>query len=214
MASPANLRGKFITLEGGEGAGKSTQARHLKQALEARGLAVVLTREPGGTPGAEEIRNLLVHGEPERWTALSETLLFLAARADHVARLIRPALDAGKWVICDRFTDSTIVYQGIVRGVGVDLVRKLQNETLGGFGPDVTLLLDIDPAVGMVRTRARDEHASRFEKFDADFHRRLRVAFCELAAADTARCVTIDAAQPQEAVLESIARAVQERLFA
>ncbi len=213
MAASEKSSGKFITLEGGEGAGKSTQARHLKTMLEERGIEVVLTREPGGTPGAEEIRNLLVHGEPERWTALSETLLFLAARADHVARLIRPALDSGKWVICDRFTDSTIVYQGIVRGVGVDLVRKLQSETLGGFAPDLTLLLDIDPAIGMVRTRARDEQASRFEKFNADFHRRLREAFRDLAASDAVRCVTIDAAQAADAVSTEIERAVRERLL-
>jgi dTMP kinase len=214
MATPEKPRGKFITLEGGEGAGKSTQARLLKEALQARGLEVVLTREPGGTPGAEEIRRLLVEGEPDRWTPLSETLLFLAARADHVARLIKPALDSGKWVVCDRFTDSTIVYQGIVRGVGVETVRKLQTVALGGFTPDLTLLLDLDPAIGLLRTRGRDAHAARFEKFDADFHRRLREAFREIAAAERERCVTIDAGQPSDLVTQAIGRAVEESLFA
>src|SRR5258705_12744935 len=119
-------RGKFISFEGGEGAGKSTQARLLKPALEARGYSVLLTREPGGSPGAEQIRKLLVEGEPDRWTPLAETLLFLAARADHVVRVIEPVLAAGLWVISDRFSDSTYVYQGIARGLGMDCVQKLQ----------------------------------------------------------------------------------------
>jgi dTMP kinase len=130
-------RGKFITLEGGEGAGKTTQARLLKTALEGRGHAVVLTREPGGSPGAEEIRKLLVHGEPDRWTPLSETLLFLAARADHVARLIEPALAAGQWVISDRFSDSTFVYQGVARELGIDLKASTPAEIHARLQDDI-----------------------------------------------------------------------------
>src|SRR3954470_24313253 len=134
-------RGRFISFEGGEGAGKSTQARLLRTQLEARGHSVLLTREPGGSPGAEEIRKLLVEGDRDRWTPLAETLLFLAARADHVARAIEPALAAGTWVISDRFADSTFVYQGIARGLGIEMVRRLQQAAIGDFAPDLTIIL-------------------------------------------------------------------------
>ena len=170
-------RGKFISFEGGEGAGKSTQAKLLQAKLESRGRAVVLTREPGGSPGAEEIRKILVEGEPERWTPLAETLLFLAARADHVARLIEPALASGAWVISDRFSDSTFVYQGIARGLGLETVRRLQQAALGDFAPDLTILLDIDPREGLARAAARHQKENRFERFDAAFHARCARAF-------------------------------------
>src|SRR4051794_18911417 len=143
------MRGKFISFEGGEGAGKSTQARMLRDQLVSRGREVLLTREPGGSPGAEEIRKLVVEGEPERWTPLAETLLFIAARADHVARLIEPALAAGTWVISDRFADSTFVYQGIARGLGIETVRHLQQTALRDFAPDLTIVLDLDPDDGL-----------------------------------------------------------------
>lgn len=206
-------RGKFITLEGGEGAGKSTQARLLKTALEARGHSVVLTREPGGSPGAEDIRKLLVEGEPGRWSVLSETLLFIAARADHVEKTIEPALRSGAWVISDRFSDSTFVYQGIARGLGVEKVRELQHAALGDYAPDLTLLLDVDPDEGLKRAHARGHAAeSRFEKFDGGFHARLRSAFREIAARETARCVLIDGERGADAVAADIWRTVETRL--
>jgi dTMP kinase len=206
-------RGKFITFEGGEGAGKSTQGRLLKTALEACGHAVVLTREPGGSPGAEEIRKLLVEGEPGRWSALSETLLFVAARADHVEKTIEPALQKGAWVISDRFSDSTYVYQGIARGLGVDKVRALQHAALGAYAPDLTLIVDVDPNEGLKRAHGRGHPAeNRFEKFDGGFHARLRSAFRDIAAREPERCVLIDGARAVEAVAADIWRAVEMRL--
>jgi dTMP kinase len=206
-------RGVFITLEGGEGAGKSTQARLLKTALEARGHRVVLTREPGGSPGAEEIRTLLVEGAPERWTPLAETLLFLAARADHVARLIGPALADGAWVLCDRFSDSTLVYQGLARGLGVEKLRALQDAALSGLTPDLTLVLDLDPSIGLARAKARSGAGeTRFERFDAAFHARLRQEFRDIAAREPQRCVLIDGEGTAENVAARIWRAVSERL--
>src|SRR5260370_27621685 len=186
------MRGKFISFEGGEGAGKSTQARMLRDQVLWRERGVLLTRERGGSPGAEEIRKLLVEGEPERWTPLAETLLFIAARADHVAKLIAPALAAGTWVISDRFADSTFVYQGIARGLGIETVRHLQRAALGAFAPDLTIILDLEPQQGLTRAAGRgfalfDEGGptstaaaahqaieNRFERFDAAFHSRLR----------------------------------------
>src|SRR6185437_3168718 len=153
-------RGKFISFEGGEGAGKSTQAKLLADSLRARGRPAILTREPGGSPGAEHIRKLLVEGEPERWTPLAETLLFLAARADHVTRIIEPALNGGAWVLCDRFADSTVVYQGAGRGLGVERVRSLQRQ-VGALSPDLTFILDIDPFDGLRRTHKRGAAENR-----------------------------------------------------
>ena len=205
--------GKFITLEGGEGAGKSTQARLLKTALERRGRSVVLTREPGGSPGAEEIRRLLVEGEPERWTPLAETLLFLAARADHVARAIHPALERGDWVISDRFSDSTIVYQGLARGIGVEKARALQEAALPGVAPDLTVILDIDPEAGLARAHKRKTATeNRFERFDDGFHQKLRDGFLQVAAREPKRCVVVNAARSESDVAAAIWRAVEERL--
>lgn len=222
-------RGKFVTFEGGEGAGKTTQAGLLKTALEAKGHSVVLTREPGGSPGAEEIRKLLVHGEPDRWTPLSETLLFLAARADHVARLIEPALANGQWVISDRFSDSTFVYQGVARELGIETVRYLQQVALGDFTPNLTLILDVAPDRGLARAAGRglelfDETGSgnaatahrveenRFERFHVEFHRRLREGFLDIAAQEPRRCAIIDGAREPAAVAADIWRAVEDRL--
>jgi dTMP kinase len=208
----AGRRGKFITFEGGEGAGKSTQGRLLARALEARGHSVVLTREPGGTPAAEEIRKLLVEGAPERWTPMSETLLFLAARADHVARLIEPALNEGKWVVSDRFADSTIVYQGIARGLGTDNVHRLSAAALGQFTPDLTLILDLDPKVGLSRAGKRGVQENRFEGFNEKFHLELRRGFREIAAGEPRRCALINAEGSTDAVAAEIWRVVEERL--
>jgi dTMP kinase len=205
-------RGKFISLEGGEGAGKSTQAKLLQAKLESRGRAVVLTREPGGSPGAEEIRKILVEGEPERWTPLAETLLFLAARADHVARLIEPKLASGTWVISDRFSDSTFVYQGIARGLGLETVRRLHEAALGDFAPDLTILLDIEPREGLSRAATRQQKENRFERFDAAFHAALREGFLAIAEAEPDRCAIVDASRDAEAVAAGIWRIVTERL--
>jgi dTMP kinase len=206
-------RGKLITFEGGEGTGKSTQTRLLKSALEARGKRVVLTREPGGSPGAEEIRKLVVEGEPQRWTPLSETLLFIAARADHVARLIEPALARGEWVVSDRFSDSTYVYQGLARGLGTDRVQRLHEAALGSFAPDLTIVLDLDPVEGLKRAGGRGQgNETRFERFDAEFHQKLRDAFRDIAKAEPKRCVLIDAARAKDAIAADVWRAVEERL--
>jgi dTMP kinase len=206
-------RGRLISFEGGEGTGKSTQAGRLKSALEAKGKRVVLTREPGGSAGAEQIRKLLVEGEPERWTPLSETLLFLAARADHVARLIEPALEQGSWVVSDRFSDSTYVYQGIARGLGVETVRRLHQAALGSFAPDLTIVLDLDAKEGLKRAGGRGQGAeNRFERFDAAFHQKLRTAFIDIARSEPQRCALIDAARTPEDVAADVWRAVEARL--
>lgn len=174
-------RGKFIAFEGGEGAGKSTQAKMLKAFLEGKGHEVILTREPGGTPAAEEIRAMLVTGEKDRWTPMSETLLFLAARAHHVEKLIKPSMAAGKWVVTDRFSLSTMVYQGVGKKLGVDKVRALSQVVLGGFSPDLTIILDVDPAIGLKRVGRRGEEVSRFEAMEIDFHKDLRGGYQRLA---------------------------------
>ena len=206
-------RGKLISFEGGEGTGKSTQTRLLKSALEARGKRVLLTREPGGSPGAEEIRKLVVEGEPQRWTPLSETLLFIAARADHVARVIEPALARGEWVVSDRFSDSTYVYQGVARGLGTEKVRRLHEAALGSFAPDLTIVLDLDPAQGLKRAGGRGPGTeTRFERFDAEFHRKLRAAFRDIAKAEPKRCVLVDTAHAPDVVAADVWRAVEERL--
>ena len=206
-AKPAS----FITLEGGEGAGKSTQARRLLAALEERGIAGIVTREPGGSPGAEDIRKLLVEGEPGRWTALTEALLVFAAREDHIARTIRPALAEGRWVVCDRFTDSTYAYQGVARGLARETIRRLEAIAVGDFKPDLTLILDLPPEEGLRRAGARGSHESRFEKFDGDFHGKLRQAFLDLARRSHDRCVVIDASASEDDVASSIWAVVARR---
>ncbi|HEY2071653.1 MAG TPA: dTMP kinase [Rhizomicrobium sp.] len=208
------MTARFITLEGGEGAGKSTQARRLAAALETRGIASIVTREPGGSPGAEEIRKLLVEGEPGRWDALTETLLIFAARADHIARTIRPALETGRWVICDRFADSTYAYQGAGRGLERETIRRIESASVGDFQPDLTLVLDLPVSVGLERAGARGGSEARFEKFDAAFHEKLRTAFRDIANRHTARCVMIDAQPGPDDVAAAIWRAVETRLLA
>ena len=205
------MAGRFITLEGGEGSGKSTQARRLGAALEAKGLSVLVTREPGGSPGAEDIRALLVKGEPGRWDALTETLLIYAARADHVGHTIGPALIADKWVVCDRFTDSTYAYQGAGRGLARETIRRIDSIVLDDFKPDFTLVLDLDVESGLKRAAARGGTESRFENFDRDFHERLRQAYLEIAKRNPDRCTLIDAAKDQDAVAASIWAAVARR---
>lgn len=205
-------RGRFITLEGGEGAGKSTQIRLLADALSACGIDVVLTREPGGSQGAEEIRALLVSGETGRWGPVTEALLHTAARRDHLERTVWPALDAGRWVICDRFFDSTMAYQGYGLGLGRDLIGDLQSTALGDFRPDLTLILDLPVETGLARASARRGGEDRYERMDVDFHRRLRDGFLDIARREPDRCAVIDAAHPVETVQASILDIVTRRL--
>jgi len=204
-------RGSFITLEGGEGAGKTTQSRLLAVALTRLGSEVVVTREPGGAPGAEEIRGLLLSGEAGRWDALSELLLFIAARREHVVRTIEPALARGAWVVCDRFADSTMAYQGYGHGLGRGPCELAHELALGKFQPDLTLILDLPVELGLARTGARSGVETRFERMDIEFHRRLQQGFREIAQAASSRCRLIDAKGPVEEVQERLKRAVAER---
>jgi dTMP kinase len=205
-------RGRFIAIEGGEGVGKSTQAGLLAAALERLGVRVQTTREPGGSPGAEAIRQLLLEGEGERWDAISEALLLVAARRDHVARLIGPALAQGKWVVSDRFADSTFAYQGYGRGVGLDALVALHRLALGDFAPDLTVILDLPVETGLARAAARSP-PDRFERLDRDFHERLRQGFRQIAAENPSRCVLIDASGDPATVHRVVIAAVKERLF-
>ncbi|KAA5804778.1 dTMP kinase [Alkalicaulis satelles] len=205
-------RGRFITLEGGEGAGKTTLARALRDALQAHGLEVVLTREPGGTPNAEALRELLLEGETGRWSPVAETLLLFAAREDHVRRLIEPALARGAWVICDRFSDSTRAYQGAAGGLEAARITAIEQAALGAMAPDLTVIADLDPEDGMARTRARGEAVTRFEAHPPQFHARLRQAFLDIAAAEPKRCVVLDASQTPDALARAALDAIETRL--
>ncbi|MBK3734833.1 thymidylate kinase [Azospirillum brasilense] len=207
-------RGRFITLEGGEGAGKTTQIRLLADALIGWGKRVVLTREPGGSPGAEEIRGLLVSGETGRWGPVTEALLHTAARRDHLERTVWPALEAGHWVICDRFFDSTMAYQGYGLGLGRDLVATLQATALGDFRPDLTLILDLPVEDGLARAAARRGGEDRYERMDVAFHHRLRDGFLDIAAREPERCAVVDAGHPVETVQAAILDHVTRRLGA
>lgn len=204
-------KGRFITLEGGEGGGKSTQVFRLAEKLRRIGLPVVTTREPGGAEGAEIIRKLLVSGDPGRWDAMTELLLHFAARRDHLRRTIWPALERGDWVLSDRFADSTMAYQGYGHGLGRAVVEQMHALVLGDFRPDVTLILDLPVAEGLRRSEDRGGE-NRYERMDMAFHERLRQGFLEIARLDPGRCVVIDATRPVEAVSEEIAAAVGSRL--
>lgn len=210
-SASANSPGRFITLEGGEGAGKSTQIQVVKDYLEARGIDVVVTREPGGTPVGQEIRNLLVSGDKDKWSPLSETLLILADRAAHLERVIRPALADGKYVVCDRFFDSTRAYQGIAGGLGLEVIHNLQQPVLGTTLPDVTLLLDIDPEKGLSRAQERGGDL-RFESKTLAYHQTLRQAFLDFVKQEPERMVVIDADRDIEAVSTDIITVLGERL--
>ena len=205
-------RGRFISLEGGEGAGKSTQIRRLVERLDAAGLEVVATREPGGSTGAEAIRDLLVRGAVDRWSATTETLLMYAARRDHIERLIAPALDRGAWVVCDRFADSTRAYQGGAGGAPPALIAALEREVLGAARPDLTLILDLPVQDGLARAHARGGPEARFEAKGLAFHEALREAYLAIAAAEPDRCRVIDALGDMEAVAGRIWAAVEPQL--
>lgn len=201
--------GRFITLEGGEGAGKSTQARLLADALTERGVSVLRTREPGGAPGAEVLRELLLGGSVE-WSAPAETLLHFAARAEHVETTIRPALASGTWVVCDRFYDSTMAYQGYGQGADRDMIATLTR--MLGAVPDVTLVLDVSDAVAVERQLKRGADTDRYERLDALFHARVRQGFRDIAAAAPERCVLLPGDGSEADVHTAIVTALQARL--
>lgn len=206
-------RGRFVTFEGGEGAGKSTQIAQLAARLRGRGLDVVETREPGGSPGAECVRHVLLAGAGEVFGPFAEACLFAAARADHVDRVIRPALRRGAWVVCDRFYDSARVYQGD-GGVAPETLRLLEDVAVGEVHPDLTVLLDIPPEIGLARAGARRGNAAidRFERDDLAVHQRRRRAFLDLAKAEPRRFAVVDAAEEPTAVAAAIWRAIENRL--
>lgn len=210
---PPVRRGRFITFEGGEGTGKSTQSARLAERLRLGGHEVVVTREPGGTPGAEEIRSLLVHGAADRWSPLAEALLLNAARGDHLDGLIRPALEAGHWVISDRFADSTRAYQGAAGRLDPGLILQLEGAVVGDTRPDLTLVLDLPAELGLERAAERGG-AARFETKGLAFHQRLRDGYRSLASEEPARCVLVDADQPVNAVADVVWSIVEARLRA
>ncbi len=209
-------RGIFITLEGGDGAGKTTQIRLLSEALRAQGRDVVLTREPGGTPEAEKIRDFLVKRDGGDWTPMAECLLLYAARQMHVENLIKPALAEGKIVISDRFADSTRAYQSFGHGLPLETVESLNKISLGDFAPDLTFILDLPVEVGVARAgkRMADDNSQedRFERIGGGFHERLRQGFLEIAKRDADRCVVIDATRSVEQIAADIATHARERL--
>lgn len=209
------MSGVFVTIEGVDGAGKSTQAKRLQARLTEIGYETTLTREPGGAPGAEEIRKLLLTGDGDRWSPISETLLFFAARRDHLERTIAPALARGAVVICDRFTDSTRAYQSAGRaaanGASRDLIDTLHREAIG-LDPDLTLIFDMDPDVALSRGLARETDEARFEGLGGAFQTKLRHAFREIAAQDPARCEIIDASGAEDDVAARVWAAVEPRL--
>lgn len=206
------VRGRFITFEGGEGTGKSTQVRLLADRLRQSVPDLVLTREPGGSPGAEALRAILLNGDADRWSPACETLLMFAARRDHLERVIRPALERGAWVICDRFADSTRAYQGAGGGVDRAFIEALDRFVVEGDQPDLTLVFDLPVELGLERAFGRDMFELRFEAKGQAFHQRLREEFLRIAEAHPNRCVRIDAAGEIQAVQERVWTAVTERL--
>jgi dTMP kinase len=204
-------RGKFISLEGGEGVGKSTQVKALAEALRGRGLEVLVTREPGGSDGAEKIRELLLSGSDDRWGPQAEALLFAAARADHVAKTIRPALEKGQWVLADRFIDSSLAYQGGAGGIGIEAVRAINAFGIGDDFPDRTLVLTHDE--GAERARARDSDGSdRIGGRSSDYHHKVETAFHLIAAEEPERVRLIDASGTPEDVTERLVEAIKDLL--
>ena len=208
-------RGAFITLEGGEGVGKSTQVRRIVARLEAAGIKAIATREPGGSPKAETLRQVLLSGAAKALGPKAEAILFAAARIDHIDRLIQPALAAGTWVVCDRFADSTRAYQGALGGVDPPFLRALERVTLAGIKPDLTLILDLPASVGLVRAAARrpaNAPVDRFESENLRFHEALRDAYLAIAIAEPERCAVIDASASEADVAEAIWQRIQRRL--
>ncbi|MBV9556258.1 MAG: dTMP kinase [Pseudolabrys sp.] len=209
------MRGRFITFEGGEGSGKSTHADLLAERLRSRGIDVVLTREPGGSPGAEIIRHVILSGAAKPLGPETETILFAAARDDHVRNTIAPALADGKWVICDRFIDSTRVYQGALGKVDARLIKGLERVTVGELMPDLTFIMDVPADVGLSRASRRrgGAVADRFEAENVDFHEQLRRAYAALVKLEPSRCVLIDGSKPKPAVVDAVWRSIEARLL-
>jgi dTMP kinase len=210
--------GRFITFEGGEGSGKSTQARNLAGRLRALGIEVVLTREPGGSPFAEALRGLILDPQTPSHSALSEALLFYAARADHLEKTIRPALNAGVWVICDRFSDSTRVYQSEAGGLPPEVFDALEEMVVAPTTPDLTLILDLPAELGLGRAHGRrrsgtGERADAYENRELEFHWKLRQGFAAIARSEPQRCVLIDATSDEDAVTKAVWDAVETRLL-
>ena len=196
--------GKLITFEGGEGAGKTTQAKMLAEALEGAGIETLMTREPGGTFGAEAIRDLVLEGTSDRWSGMTELLLMYAARLDHVEKLIKPALERGVWVISDRFSDSSMAYQGYARELGPEKVKALHEAVMDGFEPDLTILFDIDPILAQKRVETRGEDLSRFDAESITFHNTLRQAFLDIAEANADPIFTVYPAALSDGLLANI----------
>ena len=190
----------FITFEGGDGSGKSTQVNLLKDYLDNLNFETIKTREPGGTPSAEILRDLLTTGEVERWNPMSEALLMWASRYEHLTQVIEPALNSGKNVICDRFYDSTYAYQGVAHNLGIDKMEELKKIIIGDIEPDVTFILDIDPKVGLKRSLDRSNQENRFESYNIDFHNKIRSAFLEIAKKNKNRCVVVDASLNEQEI--------------
>lgn len=209
----AGRRGRFITFEGGEGSGKSTQAKRLADRLKLRGHEVVLTREPGGSPGAEAIRHLLLKGIVKPLGPEAEAFMFAAARDDHVNTLIRPALERGAWVISDRFIDSTRVYQGSLSNVDQRLIRALERLVVGDTMPDLTLIMDVPPETGLSRAYGRGQGADRFEAEHIEYHRLLRDAYRELAEREPERCVLVDGTASADSIAVRVWMLVSERFL-
>ena len=207
-------QGRFITLEGGEGAGKSTQIARLKSWLEQRGHTVLATREPGGSPGAEMVRKLLVEGPADRWDGPTEALLHFAARRDHLRATVWPALKRGAWVVSDRFADSTRAYQGYGHGLELDVIDRLYSLAIGDFRPDLTLILDLPVEVGLARAATRRGTETRYESLPRTFHDRVRAGFLKIAQHEPERCVVIDSNRETAQVTQDVVRAVTERLGA
>ncbi len=207
------MKGLFITFEGGEGVGKSTQIQYLDEALRAHGYETVTTREPGGSPGAEAVRHVLLSGGAEEFGVRMEAILFAAARSDHVEEVIRPAIEAGKIVLCDRFMDSTRVYQGATGNLEPDLLRSLERIAVNGLMPDLTIILDLPAEAGLARAHSRGspdgEGPDRFEREDVAVHEKRREAFLELARSEPERCKVVDGNQPAD----TIARTVEKLVF-
>lgn len=213
LTAPASQArpGVFVTFEGGEGAGKSTQIKRLSARLKDKGYQITVTREPGGSPGAEAVRHVLLSGAAEPFGPELEALLFAAARADHVDQVIRPAVEGGEIVLCDRFIDSSRVYQGVTGNLDPTLMAEIERVAIAGMKPDLTLILDLDPVEGLRRASARrsaGEAADRFEKETVDIHAARRQAFLDIAAREPARCVIVDASGDADTVEDMIADAV------
>ncbi len=212
MTMTTDSKGLFITFEGGEGAGKTTQIQFVKDLCLAKGYEVLLTREPGGCKSAEEIRSLLIHGDTDRWDSLTELLLHFASRREHYVKVIEPAMQRGVIVLCDRFADSTMAYQGYAMGLGREKVLELYRFVLGDFEPNASLIFDLDPVLGLKRAQIRGEGGDRYERMGLVFHQKIREAFLDIAQKNKERCHVIDANQSIEDVRGQVERSLARLL--